>query len=107
MESADVRACRPDVVIVATGSMPRMDGHQIGDPGEPARGVEQPHVISSSDLFSTPRDLGRTALVLDTVGHYESLAVVEQLLTNGLSVTLLNNHVGMPPYVQSDRQRDV
>jgi 2,4-dienoyl-CoA reductase-like NADH-dependent reductase (Old Yellow Enzyme family) len=101
MESADVRGCSPDVVIVATGSMPRMDGHQIGDPGEPARGVEQPHVISSTDLFSTQRKLGRTALVLDTVGHYESLAVVEQLLTDGLSVTLLTNHVGMTPYVQS------
>jgi 2,4-dienoyl-CoA reductase-like NADH-dependent reductase (Old Yellow Enzyme family) len=101
MESADVRGCNPDAVIVATGSMPRMDGHQIADPGEPARGVEQPHVISSIDLFSTPRELGHTALVLDTVGHYESLAVVEQLLTEGLSVTLLTNHVGMTPYVQS------
>jgi 2,4-dienoyl-CoA reductase-like NADH-dependent reductase (Old Yellow Enzyme family) len=101
IEAEDVRAIGADVVIVATGSMARLDGHQIANPGERARGTHLAHVISSVDLFSTPRDLGRSALVLDTVGHYESLAVVEQLLTKGLSVTFLTGHVGITPYVQS------
>lgn len=101
VEAADVRAYTPDAVVVATGSMPRMDGYQTSSPAEPARGVDLPHVISSVDLFSEPRELGRTALVLDTVGHFESLAVVEQLLANGLSVTLLTNLVSLTPYVQS------
>jgi 2,4-dienoyl-CoA reductase-like NADH-dependent reductase (Old Yellow Enzyme family) len=101
LEAEDARAIGADALIVATGSMARMDGHQIADPGEPARGVDLPHVLSSIDLFAAPRDLGRTALILDTVGHYESLAVAEQLLSQGVAVTLLTGHFSMTPYVQS------
>jgi 2,4-dienoyl-CoA reductase-like NADH-dependent reductase (Old Yellow Enzyme family) len=97
MEADDVRALQPQAVIIATGSIPRMDGHQVADPGEPARGYDQPHVMSSIDLFETRRELGRTALVLDTVGHYEALAAVEELLTRGLSVTLLTGLAGVAP----------
>ena len=64
MEAEDIRAVGAGVVIIATGSMARMDGHQIANPGQPARGVDRSHVVSSVDLFSAPRDLGRTALVL-------------------------------------------
>lgn len=101
IEASDVREMGVEALIVATGSMPRMDGFQIANPGEPARGTGLPHVISSIDLFTTSRELGKTALVLDTVGHYESLAVCEQLLSQGLSVTYLTSHVGMTPYAHT------
>ena len=44
MDAADVRAEGADVVVIATGSLPRMDGYQLDDPGEPTLGVAQPHV---------------------------------------------------------------
>jgi 2,4-dienoyl-CoA reductase-like NADH-dependent reductase (Old Yellow Enzyme family) len=106
MDADDVRASKADAVIVATGSQARMDGHQIADPGEPARGFDLPHVMSSVDVFTTRGELGRSALVLDTVGHYESLAVTEQLLSQGISVTLLTSLVSITPYIQTT-YRDV
>jgi 2,4-dienoyl-CoA reductase-like NADH-dependent reductase (Old Yellow Enzyme family)/thioredoxin reductase len=101
MDADDVRRSGADAVIIATGSTPRMDGYQIADPGEPALGVAQSHVISSVDLFLTQRDLGKTALVLDTVGRYESLAVADQLLTKGLSVTLVTNYSSLTPNAET------
>jgi hypothetical protein len=106
LEADDVRQRNPEALIVATGSSARLDGHQIADPGVPARGSDLPHVISASELISTPRDLGRTALVLDTVGHYEALAVVEVLMSRGLSVTFLTSLPSLAPYVQTT-YRDV
>lgn len=75
MEADDVRAETADVVIVATGASPRLDGFQPHNPGEPALGCELPHVLSSHDLVMSKADanLGASALVLDTVGHYERL----------------------------------
>ncbi|MDB5714810.1 MAG: hypothetical protein JWO15_2207 [Sphingomonadales bacterium] len=102
MDADDIRAEGADVVIIATGSMPRMDGFLNDDPGEPVRGVELQHVISSIDVMTNLNPLsGSSALVLDTVGHYEALAVCEQLLSRGVAVTLLSSHASMSPYVQT------
>jgi 2,4-dienoyl-CoA reductase-like NADH-dependent reductase (Old Yellow Enzyme family) len=103
VEASDVREEAPDVVIIATGSVPRLDGFQLANPGEPALGCQLPHVISSHDLaLSKPgSQAGSTALVLDTVGHYEALAAVETLLRRGLSVTYLSSAPSITPYVQT------
>lgn len=102
LEANDIRTEKADAVIIATGSAPRLDGFLPTDPGEPVRGVELPHVLSSLDLITNPsRDVGKTALVLDTVGHFEALSTVEYLLTKGVSVTLVTHHFSMSPYVQS------
>jgi 2,4-dienoyl-CoA reductase-like NADH-dependent reductase (Old Yellow Enzyme family) len=60
IESTDVVAIAPDVVIVATGSLPEIDGDQYLVPGEVAKGMHLPHVISSHDLLldQTNRDWG-------------------------------------------------
>lgn len=93
VEAKEVPAWAPDRVIIATGSTPRMDGVQSASPGRPAKGMEQPHVISSIDLLSVPdRPLGRTALVLDDVGHYEGIAVAEYLVEKGVEVTFATPH---------------
>lgn len=103
VEADDVRSGRYDAVVIATGSTPRMDGFQLANPGLPARGADLPHVISSHDLFGdtahAPR--GGTALVLDTVGHYEGLACVEALMRGGASVTYVTPAVSLTPYLQS------
>jgi 2,4-dienoyl-CoA reductase-like NADH-dependent reductase (Old Yellow Enzyme family) len=102
VDAGDVRREPWDALIVATGSSPRMDGVQAGNPGEPALGVGLPHVLSSVDLLSGERrQLGKRALVLDSVGHYEALAATEFLLTEGVAVTYLTHHPSITPYVQS------
>lgn len=88
VDSSDVAAFAADEIIVATGSLPRMDGVLISHAGQPIRGVDQGHVLSSTDLFlAPPADLGAAAVVIDDVGHYEGLAAAEQLIAKGLSVT--------------------
>src|SRR5690606_40443276 len=44
----------PDGLVLATGSLPRMDGLQAANPGQPLRGMNDPRVISSWDLFMQP-----------------------------------------------------
>jgi thioredoxin reductase len=88
MDDADVVASGAEAVIVATGSFPRMDGVQHSHPGQPIRNFERRNVISAFDLFMhPPADLGRAAVVIDDVGHYEGLAAAEHLIEKGLSVT--------------------
>jgi len=88
VEVAEVLAESADLVILATGSRPRMDGVQVCAPGTPASGVDAPHVHSSHELFDLGRDaLGSTALVLDDLGHYEAIGAAEYLINLGVAVT--------------------
>ena len=81
-----------DAVIVATGSTPRKDGLQHKQPGVPATGVEQSHVLSSRDLLADGVPArARTALVADSVGGLEGIAVADALVDAGLSVTYLTD----------------
>jgi 2,4-dienoyl-CoA reductase-like NADH-dependent reductase (Old Yellow Enzyme family)/ribulose 1,5-bisphosphate synthetase/thiazole synthase len=95
MDAADVAAEQADHVIVATGSMPRMDGLQHTFPAQAVGGIAQPHVVSSIEVLMEPRDWGASAVVLDTVGDYEALAVCEHLLTQGLNVTYVTPATAM------------
>lgn len=98
VETAEVSAEHADAVIVATGSVPRMDGVQVNIPASPATGVSQSHVRSSHDIFDVPRrDLGCTALVLDDTGNYEALGVAEYLVDQGLAVTLVTRLPALAP----------
>jgi 2,4-dienoyl-CoA reductase-like NADH-dependent reductase (Old Yellow Enzyme family)/thioredoxin reductase len=88
VEAGEVLAESADVVILATGSRPRMDGVQVAAPGTPAVGVDASHVRSSHELFELSRGaLGSTALVLDDTGHYEAIGAAEYLVSLGLAVT--------------------
>lgn len=93
LEADDIAAYEADTVILATGAMPRVDGVQMSNPAEPIQGIDQPHVISSNALFEDQRrDLGRAAVVIDDVGHYEGVAVADYLASRGLSVTYVTRH---------------
>lgn len=98
----DILAERPDSVIIATGSLPRMDGIQLSNPGEPVEGMDRANVISTHDLFAAPqRDYGKSAVVIDDVGHFEAIAAAEQLVSLGLSVTFVTRHTAFGPGVES------
>jgi 2,4-dienoyl-CoA reductase-like NADH-dependent reductase (Old Yellow Enzyme family) len=101
LDAADILAEDADVVMIATGAEPRMDGFQPFSPGESIRGVEQAHVISAADLLVGPVPTARTALVVDSVGHYEALATVEFLLSKGISTTFVTHNRSMSPYAET------
>jgi len=97
-----VRAEQADHVIIATGSMPRVDGFQMAAPGEPARGADQKHVISSTELLTNANvKLGATALVLDDIGHYEAVAAAEFLIEKGVAVTWVTRFAAFAPQVET------
>lgn len=99
LEVEDVQQLQPDAVIIATGSMPRMDGIQTANPGQPLQGVDDTRVISSWDLFMQPAIAQglSDAVVVDDLGHYEGIAVAEQLVSMGLSVNYVTRHAALAP----------
>ena len=102
VELADVLAQNPDAVIVAAGSTPRMDGIQLSNPGEPISGMDRKHVMSSWDVFTQPqRDFGRTAVVIDDVGHYEAVAAAEHLASRGVKVTFVSRFAAFAPQMET------
>ncbi len=102
VEADDVRAEQPDVVVIATGSLPRMDGMQVQRPEAPVPGFDLPHVLSSHEVFHVPRDrLGASAIVFDDVGHYEAIAVAEHLISQGLKVTFVTRHSSFAPQIEA------
>lgn len=78
----------PDAVLVATGSVRVADGVQRLRPDLVPPGIEQPHVVSSTELLA---DLDRhqvaSAVVYDDRGDAEAPAVAETLLERGVAVT--------------------
>jgi 2,4-dienoyl-CoA reductase-like NADH-dependent reductase (Old Yellow Enzyme family) len=100
-EADAVLAEAPDVVFIATGSLPRMDGFQLADPGEPALGVDLPHVVSSNDLIGNNMVPGASALILDNVGHVETMAVIEYLLSHGTAVTLVTHQPQLLSFLET------
>ncbi len=97
-ETEEVLAEQPDVVIIATGSLPRMDGLQAQRPERPIPGFHQPHVLSSWDLLlNSPDSYGKSAVVFDDIGHYEGIAAAEQLIAHGVAVTYVARHSSFSP----------
>ncbi|MBI1179370.1 MAG: FAD-dependent oxidoreductase [Alphaproteobacteria bacterium] len=102
MEADDVTAEAPDAVIVATGSMPRMDGIQSTNPGEPVARFDRPNVLSSIDLLTHGRNrIGKSAVVIDDVGHYEAIGVAEYLVEAGAAVSFVTTQAMFGPKVET------
>lgn len=98
VEADEIEAYGADAVIVATGATPRLDGIQVSNPGEPIKGMDQPHIISSNGLFEGERkDLGKSAVVIDDVGHYEAIGVADHLVSLGLKVSLVTRQRSFGP----------
>ena len=95
-EIDDILAENADAIVLAAGSTPRLDGIQGARPGEPAEGMDQPHVMTAVDLLmNPPSDVGASALVLDDVGHYEAIGAAEYLIERGVAVTYVTRYSGL------------
>jgi 2,4-dienoyl-CoA reductase-like NADH-dependent reductase (Old Yellow Enzyme family) len=103
IDAADVAELAPDVVIVATGSSPRMDGRQHLTPGYVAKGMEHRSVVSSHELLTeaSNRDWGTRAVVFDDTGHYEAVAAAEFLAGRGVAVTFVAAHPSFAPKLEA------
>ena len=102
LEANDIHSAEWDAIIIATGSVPRMDGVQNSNPGEPVAGMQQPHVISSNDLMlDSGLKLGRRAVVIDDAGHYEGLACAEYLATRQIAVEFVTRHISVAPRIET------
>ena len=95
VDSEIVKNSGAEVVIVATGSFPKMNGFQAARPGEFPSGIEKPHVFSSWDVMEGSAQVGNHALVLDDIGHYTAIAVSEYLLEQGIAVTFATRHYAL------------
>jgi 2,4-dienoyl-CoA reductase-like NADH-dependent reductase (Old Yellow Enzyme family) len=73
---------RADWIVVATGAQPRRDGHQAWRPGQPPVGIENVTVLTGWDVLSGAPVEGPVLLV-DDIGHYESIDVAEYLVHAG------------------------
>jgi len=96
-----VLAESPDSVIVATGSQPRRDGLQAAAPLEPVVGDGSAGIRTSWDVLGGRDELGERVLVLDDVGHYEAIAVVDALHAARRRVTFVTPHCAVGPLVES------
>jgi 2,4-dienoyl-CoA reductase-like NADH-dependent reductase (Old Yellow Enzyme family) len=96
-DAAAVRALNADAVICAAGVEPRRDGFQTLHPA-PLPGLDEVRaytgwdVLDGTVLAGTAPDvtaldgsaaLGHTVLLLDEIGHYESVDVAQRLLDTG------------------------
>jgi len=97
-DAAAVRALRPDAVLVATGVTPRRDGFQALRPAVPLPGLDTldpARVHTGWDVLRGPdvrSVLGHTVLLLDEVGHYESVDVAQRLVDGGHRVLQVSRY---------------
>ena len=79
-----------------------MDGIQNSNPGEPIKGIDAPHVLSSTDLLTEGRNWrGSSAVVLDDLGHYEAAGVADLLVREGADVTFVTPFASFAPKVEN------
>ena len=82
-----VRSLAPDGVILATGSTPRRDGFQTLRPWGPPDGFAGG--LTSWEVLDGAKT-GRTVVLLDDVGHYETLDVAHLLVSQGKRVRMIS-----------------
>jgi 2,4-dienoyl-CoA reductase-like NADH-dependent reductase (Old Yellow Enzyme family) len=87
--AAQVRALAPDAVVVATGSTARRDGFQTLHPWGPPDGFDPAAALTSGDVLDGA-PTGGTVVILDDVGHYETLDVAHLLVGQGRRVRLIS-----------------
>ena len=91
-----VKSLSPDVVIVATGSLPQrvsLTGVPPLDPDNPhqPKGADQSHVLTAWDLLEKDAQAGKKVIVADNgQGHWKAASICELLLDRGCEVELLS-----------------
>ncbi len=100
MTAEEIVAEGADTVILAIGAAFEAPLRQTQFPAEDISVEAGASIISSIDLFSDRRaDRGKSALIVDEVGHYEAVACAEELLEQGLAVTFITRHKMFAPQI--------
>jgi thioredoxin reductase len=101
IEADDVISKQPDVVIIATGSMPREDGWQLGAPWVRLDNLEEPFQLVASDLLEgrVRIEPGATVIIVDDRGHAEAAGVAEFLLSKGAIVEFVTRFGDFAPNI--------
>jgi hypothetical protein len=81
-----VRREDPDVVVVATGSLPRRDGMQRFRPLTRVPGIELPHVVTPLEVLSGTATVPQRAIIIDDLGTAPALGAAEYLVAKGAKV---------------------
>jgi len=89
-----VKEINPDRIILATGSTPRRDGFQLTTPVAPLSGHDLNHVYTSWDVFGFGgrAEFDSPAVVFDDTGTFEAISVADQLLQQGVKVTMVSRY---------------
>lgn len=90
MDADDIAALGADVVILATGSMPKGTGFQKALPQvAELPGIEAGNVWSTEDVMGRAARLGDHVLILDEGGHWKGIGTAWHLAEQGHQVTIL------------------
>lgn len=101
MDADDILAKAADSIILAIGAEAEASLRQVLFPAEPIAVAPGSQVIGSAELLANRgADRGRSALVVDEVGHYEAIACAEFLLERGLAVTFATRHRMFAPQIE-------
>jgi 2,4-dienoyl-CoA reductase-like NADH-dependent reductase (Old Yellow Enzyme family) len=98
LDADEIEAEGADVVIVAIGAELEAPLRQIQFPADTLTPEPGTRLVSSIDLFSDRNaDWGKSAVIVDEIGHYEAIACAEYLLDKGLVVTFVTRHKMFAP----------
>lgn len=108
IEASEVQALAPDAVIIATGSLPRDDGWQLGAPGVRLQNMNAAWVLNSHDVLANRSSVAADArvLIVDDTGQGEAAGLAELLLSRGATVDFVCRFPDFAPLLsQSWRAR--
>lgn len=88
-----VMEAAPDVLILATGSIPRRDGVSSWRPAASLPGIDHAHVMTSWELLSGEKTAGMHTLVVEEDPHLQAYAVALFLTAAGRQVTLIAGQI--------------
>jgi 2,4-dienoyl-CoA reductase-like NADH-dependent reductase (Old Yellow Enzyme family)/pyruvate/2-oxoglutarate dehydrogenase complex dihydrolipoamide dehydrogenase (E3) component len=92
--AAGVLGLQPDLVVVATGAVPRRDAFQTWLPERILPGLGDIELLTSWDVLREA-PLGESVLIVDEIGHYEPLDVAEYVLAAGRKVHFVTRFATM------------
>ncbi|MEP1384805.1 MAG: dimethylglycine demethylation protein DgcA [Paraglaciecola sp.] len=108
-DEASIRACKADVIILATGARPFIDQN-------PHWGADEGLVVSAWDILNGDVAPGKNVLVYDTICEFSGLSVADFLAHNGSQVEVVTDDIKpgaavggttFPTYYRSLYEREV
>jgi NADPH-dependent 2,4-dienoyl-CoA reductase/sulfur reductase-like enzyme len=106
VDLALVEAEAPDIVIVATGSLPLRDGIQRMRPAHRVPGIDLPGVVTALEVLEGTAPIPRRAVVFDDLGNYQAVGSAERLLEQGAEVVFVTSHASFAHDLFRSFQRD-